>query len=213
LKEAFAFYHIKPRRGNQIFLGISKTQLILKHGNKTFHLPLSSIIFIDTTHRKKLMPLVSGGIIASLAMLASVLSTLTLNLITILAGGLLLFYYGLTNYLVLQIHWTEGQQNLWISVTHSNRLNNFIRLIKGYLISNQPPILYAHHHAGGSGLTHHSAQPVLSGEPIVFNWQPDRSTQDISIYPHLLDAPIDFSTPGQGIATSQYLINENARVE
>lgn len=98
----------------------------------------SSLLSIKLESKKKLGPLITGAVLTSLAMVNILLEGAGLSMISVFSIGMLILYFGLSDYWVLTIHQFKESQAFWISknkcLTFPKTLINIIdyRVSKGF---------------------------------------------------------------------------------
>lgn len=195
-------------------MGISTTHIIIKQRSNRYVYDLTSIQNITIDLKKKLIPLISGGIISSLSLLAMVLDMMTFDTIALLCAGLLIFYYGFTEYVVIDINAAHVDKKFWLKSKHKIAdIQPMINIVNYFLQHRHFPPLYVHvpYHAVPNYI-HSGAQPVRSKEYLFFSLfsKVSTSVSAIMIDPARLDQPIYFESEADHIAVGHYRINQSA---
>jgi hypothetical protein len=213
----FAIYNIPKRKGNSEFLGLSTLyfeSLYKKKGNKIL---LDDIAKVVLEKRRKLGPLVVGGVITSLSLLSVLLYSSSLEVVALAFFGLLLTYYGLQEYTVLNIEFSNSSLLLWLPLKVSvANIRPFVAILEYYISRRHFPMLTARLENNVTGrIIHYEKSPQPSKTSILYRFATAKLSNDqiILVNPVLLDSPISFFTDGPFIAKSEYLINSNAIVE
>ncbi len=121
------------------FLDFNAQGLTLNVKNTPLHISFSSLLSIKLDIKKKLAPLISGAIFASLAMVNILLEGASLSMIGLLSIGMLVLYIGLTQYWVITLDQLQESKAHWISknkcAEFPKTLVNIIdyRVSKGFL--------------------------------------------------------------------------------
>ena len=107
-------------------LKIGANHLYLRSNKKFYQFDFSEIISAELLTKKKLAPLVTGAIISSLAMVNILLEGASLYMVGFFSIGLLILYFGLTDYWVIKIVHPQDTTQLWIN---KNKTPNFPEVI------------------------------------------------------------------------------------
>jgi len=124
-------------------LKIGLDTLYLQNNKRLYHYQFSEIVTVNLLTKKKLGPLVIGAILSSLAMVNILLEGAALYKIGLLSIGLLILYFGLTEYWVIQVvHPTETTQ-LWINKNKTPSFPEVILSVVHFRITQGVfPVLY-----------------------------------------------------------------------
>ena len=213
----FAIYHLPNRKGNSQLLGLSTLYLEVEFKNKHAKIPLNDIAKVILEKRRKLAPLVLGGVITSLSLLSIMLYSSSLEVVALAAFGLLLTYYGMQERPVLHIEYTTNTLLLWLPGKATlTSVRPFIALLEYYVHKQHFPILYARCSSNiNTRIVHHENKPQEAKAAIMYRFAPGQATtnQTIAVNPVLLDSPLNIYGEGPIIATGDFLINEEALVE
>lgn len=195
-------------------MGLSPTHLTVKLGKKQQVFDLQTIRSFSLDRKKKLIPLIVGGIISSLSLLAMVLQLVSFNLIALLCAGLLLFYYGFTEYVVISISTDNSEASYWLN--HKQKATD-IRPLAGFVeyfvkFKQFPPIYTSIQPNNLSQYVHRERSPVKNPGALHFQFFPHNSVESVNIKvdPTKLDSPIHFKSSENQIGTSEFKINEGA---
>lgn len=217
LPPVFAIYNIPSRKSNQDFIGLSSLYFESHLGKKNLKIPLNDISKVVLEHRRKLAPLVTGGIITSLGLLSILLYSSSLEVVAIVAAGLLLTYYGMQEYLVIHMEHTNNTELIWLPNRVSlESIRPLIGILEYYVNKKQFPILYAiNSNASNSQIIHFENHAVKSSDTILFSFANHQiqSNQAIAIRPELLDKPISIHGEAKFIGQGENLINQSALIE
>ena len=207
----FAIYTVASKGSNPKFIGLSPTHLTVNLTKIQKKYDLRTISQFNLDRKKKLIPLISGGIIASLSLLAMVLHLVSFNLIAVLCLGLLLFYYGFTEYVVITVVTDNAQDSFWLSpkqqITDIRPLSGFLEYFVKF---KRFPALYVPVIAHSvPGFIHSESHPQKSTSALYFQFfeAPDQSLSNIKVDPTLLDSPIHIKSSESQIGFSEYKIN------
>jgi hypothetical protein len=213
----FAVYTLFKNGSNHHYLGLTPSHLIVKQRNKKRIYDLQSLRGATVDKKRKLIPLISGGIISSLSLLAMVLQMITFETIALLSGGLLLFYYGFTEYVVIHLTTDNSEVKFWLAHKHSlKQVRPFVGIIEFFARHKRFPPLYLHvpYHAIARHI-HNQQNPVTSAVRLSYqlfaNTSP--SIAAIVIDPIKLDAPIHFASADDHLAWGDHLVNHAAVIE
>jgi hypothetical protein len=217
LLTVFAIYNLPRQRSNQDFIGLSSLYFKSQIGKKTLKIPLNEISKVVIEHRRKLAPLVSGGIITSLALLSILLYSSSLEVVAIVAAGLLLTYYGMQEYLVIHMEHTNHTELIWLPNRVSlESVRPLVGILEYYTNKQQFPILYAiNSKRSNSQIIHYEGHVVKSSDAILFSFANHQieGNQAIAIKPELLDSPIIIYGEAKFIGQGENLINQSALIE
>jgi len=208
-----AIYNLPDRRGNQRFVGLSNLFFHAHIKGEEIKIPIDEIAKVVLEKRKKLAPLIAGGIITSLGLLSMFLYSSGLEVVGLVAGGLLLTYYGWQEYLVLHIEHTSNTKLIWLpQKVLLSSIRPLIAMLEYYISKQHFPYLAIFGSNSGQTLTHFESHPVLTSSPlqVTFSNKQIIDNQLLIVNPALLDAPIEIYTEGKLIGKSNYLINNDA---
>ena len=210
----FAIYTLSKKGSNHQYLGISTTHLIIKQRNNRYVYDLASIQNLNVDQKKKLIPLIGGGIISSLSLLAMVLDMITFDTIALLCAGLLTFYYGFTEYVVIHVNAAQVDRKFWLKSKHKiTDLRPIINMITYFLANQHFPSLYVHvPHNAVPQYIHSGNVPIASREELHYSLfsKISKSVSAIIIDPAKLDQPIFFNSGSDHIAVGHHKINQSA---
>ena len=217
LLPVFAIYNFPRRKSNQDFIGLSGLYFESQIGKKTLKISLNEISKVVLEHRRKLAPLVTGGIITSLGLLSILLYSSSLEVVAIVAAGLLLTYYGMQEYLVIHLEHTNHTELIWLPNRVSlESIRPLVGILEYYTNKQQFPILYAmNSNISNSQIIHFEDHSVKSSDTILFSFANHQiqGNQAIAIKPELLDAPIIIHGEAKFIGQGENLINRSALIE
>lgn len=179
---------------------------------------LNSVTGMSVERKKKLMPLISGGILASLALLAILLFGASMNITVLVAAGMLLFYFGLYEYPVLHLTTTQTEQKIWLP--HSQPITNvrpFVGLIEYYAKHKHFPVLYTsvEIQALNDSLTEGGIDSLPDDRVLEFTFfaAPDSHHTSLGIDITKISNPIVIKGDGKIIGTTTYKINKEAIID
>jgi hypothetical protein len=213
----FAIYHLPGRKSNPQYLGLTDLFFKIKFKGKDIKIPLVELRKIVLEKRRKLAPLIIGGIITSLSMLSIILFSSGLEVVSLVGVGLLLTYYGMQEYVVIQTEYSNHKELTWLPLrVDLASVRPFIALIEFYISRQIFPTLYASRANNiGSRIIHNEAKPVLTDDIIYYRFRfiQSEGIQTVAVNPTLLDAPISIEGENNTIGQSEYLVNSRAVVE
>lgn len=97
------------------FLTYNFHALEMSLGGKLHKISLANMVSIKLETKKKLAPLIFGAVITSLALVNILLEGAGLTMIGFLSIGLLILYFGMSDYWVITIEQFSKSNALWIS--------------------------------------------------------------------------------------------------
>jgi len=198
-------------------MGLSTLYFEVEYKKKHTKIPLNDIAKAIIEKRRKLAPLVLGGVITSLSLLSIMLYSSSLEVVGLAAFGLLLTYYGLQEHTILLIEHTNTSTLIWLPLRVSmTSVRPFIAMLEYYVSKQHFPVLFARNSSNlDDRMVHHEDKPQPSKDSILYRFSPSQTTdhQTVAINPVLLDAPIDIYGEGPIIATGDFLINRDALIE
>ena len=213
----FAIYHLPNRKGNSQLLGLSTLYFEVQFRNKHTKIPLNDIAKAILEKRRKLAPLVLGGVITSLSLLSIFLYSSSLEMVAIVAFGLLLTYYGTQEHTVLHIEYANNSLLLWLPGKASlTSVRPFVAMLEYYINKQHFPILFARCSTNvDTRMVHYENIPQAAKADIMYRFAPGQVSdyQTLAVNPVFLDAPINIYGEGPIIATGDFLINKEALVE
>jgi len=216
LPSVIAIYNLPSRRSNHEFIGLSNLYFQARYKGEVLKIPLSEIAKVILEKRKKLAPLIVGGIITSLGLLSILLYSSRLEIVGLVAAGLLLTYYGMQEYLVLHIEHASNTQLIWLPLKVSiSSLRPLIAMLEYYVSKSHFPLLATKVSNDSPRLIHYESEPVQSATPILFTFAQNLNfgNQTLVINPEFIDAPIEICSEGKIIGKSLFLINKEAVVD
>lgn len=208
-------YNLPKRRGKQRFVGLSNSFFHARLKGEEIKIPIDEIARVILEKRKKLAPLIIGGIITSLGLLSMLLYSSRLEIVGLVAGGILLTYYGWQEYLVLHIEYASNTKLIWFPNSVSlSAIRPLIAMLEYYVSKTKYPFLTALSTESGQRLIHFENQPVSTSSLIFFTFFGARviDNQEVVVNPALLDAPIEIYGEEKVIGKSRFLINNEAVV-
>jgi hypothetical protein len=213
----FAIYHLPNRKGNSQFLGLSTLYFEAQQKSKHTKIPLDDIAKAIIEKRRKLAPLILGGLITSLTLLSIFLYSSSLELVGLAAFGLLLTYYGTQEYTVLHIEYSNSSLLIWLplKVTMSS-VRPFVAMLEYYISKRHFPILFARCDSDvDTRMVHYENMPQAAKTPILYRFAPSQGVDNpsVAVNPILLDSPLPIYGDGPIIAEGEFLINQSALIE
>jgi hypothetical protein len=143
-----------------------------------------------------------------------VLQLVSFNLIALLCAGLLLFYYGFTEYVVISVSTNNSEASFWLN--HKQKVTD-IRPLAGFVeyfakFKQFPAVYTAILPNNIFKYVHRESSPVKNSDKIHFQFFPPNSDKyvNLKIDPAKLDSPIHLKSSENQIGTSDYKINEDA---
>lgn len=212
----FAIYKLPGKKDTTQFLGLSSLYFKVHYGKNQFEIPLEELNRIILEKRRKLAPLILGGIITSLGLLSIFLFSSGLEIVAIVAFGLLLTYFGIQEYVVIHIEHSNNTRLIWLPLKiQLEKVRPFIAILEYYLSKQNFPVLYVVKPSlTNVRLVHYEDKPVESDIPVFYTFRNilDSDTSPIIVNPLLLDMPITISGENRTIGSSDYLINQSALI-
>ena len=213
----FAIYQLPKRRKLAQFVGLSALYFEGRYRNNNFKIPLHEVAKVILEKRRKLAPLVIGGIITSLSLLSILLFSSSLEVVGLAAFGLLLTYYGVEEYVVMHIEHANTTTLIWLPKKVAiASIRPFVALLEFYLSRQYFPVIFASSTRNITPqLIHYESTSVAAHSSIIYSFRNDQisHSQPIAVNPALLDAPIIIDGANNIIGKSDYLINQRALVE
>lgn len=210
----FAIYHLPRRRGNRQYLGLSSLsfEVVLKRAD--LKIPLHDINKVILEKRRKLAPLISGGVLTSLSLVSIFLYSSSLEMVGLAAFGMLLTYFGLQEYVVIHLEHERNTSLLWLPLKISlSSIRPFVALLEYYISKQHFPVLFAS--ASTGNLTHYESHPVTTKETIKYRFRQTETegVSSLAVNITLLDNPIKIDGHADFIGTSNHLINQEALLD
>lgn len=213
----FAQYTIHARGKEPKLLALSALFFEIKLGKKQLKIQLEDLSQILIEKRRKLAPLVTGGVITSLSLLSLLLYSPSLELVGLIAFGLLLTYFGMMEYTVLRLDYANTSELVWLPVAVKlEAVRPFVAILEFYISRRRFPILYASPVArADSQMVHYESAPVKASGSIIYQFgkSPDNTIPQVPINPALLDHVLEIEGQGKVIAESEFLINQPAVID
>lgn len=213
----FAQYTVKTRGKQAKYLALSALYFEIKMGKVQHKIELETLGKVILEKRKKLAPMIAGGIITSLGLLSIILYGSSIELVGMIAFGLLLSYYGITEYTVIRLEYASTNELVWLPVSvNLESFRPFVALLEFYISRKQFPILYASPVvAEDNRLIHYETSPVKSSGTIIYQFgkSSDNAIPQVAVNPALLDHTIEIEGQGKVIAEGDHLINHSAVVD
>ncbi|MCF6360595.1 MAG: hypothetical protein L3J29_07520 [Cyclobacteriaceae bacterium] len=97
------------------FFSFNNNNIELRLEKKLSRFSISNLISIKLSIKKKLAPLIIGAVLASLALVNILLEGAELSMIGLLSIGLLILYFGVSEYWVITIEQFKESKSIWIS--------------------------------------------------------------------------------------------------
>jgi hypothetical protein len=198
-------------------MGLSPLYFEAQYKTKHNKIPLAEIAKTILEKRRKLAPLVLGGLITSLSLLSIILFSSSLEVVALAVFGLLLTYYGMQEYTVLHIEHSNNTLLIWLPLKVTvESVRPFVAMIEYYISRQQFPILYARcENTIDTRMVHYENSPQAATSPILYRFSPGQSThrQTVAVNPIFLDTPLNIYAEGPVIAQGDFLINKEALVE
>lgn len=133
MNNPIAICYLYQANDEQNCLWLTKEHLYVKEKGKLRRFDLERVQRLGVEHRRWWFPVVAGGILAPLSLVAILLNLYNpWWLISLLMGAMLLWYWGATRHAVLAIHQHHHRQDIPLSVVTQN-LQAFIRFTNRYL--------------------------------------------------------------------------------
>jgi len=213
----FAQFTVKAKSKNNQSLGLSALYFTIDLGKVQRKVELEELHKIVIEKRKKLAPLIAGGIITSLSLLSMVLYSSSFEIIGLIAFGLLLIYVGIIEYTVLRLEYANTNELVWLPLSVSlEAIRPFIAIVEFYLGKRQFPVLFATPVAAEDhNLIHYESSPVPSHGTIIYQFGESsaQTIPQVPVNPALLDHTIEIEGQGKVIGEGHYLINHQAIVD
>ncbi|MCB0497933.1 MAG: hypothetical protein KDC79_17470 [Cyclobacteriaceae bacterium] len=112
MTEPFISYHWNDDFDS---LKIGQDHIYIRNNRKFYHFQIAEIISAELVTKKKLAPLIAGAVISSLATVNIILEGASMYIIALLFVGLLILYFGLTDYWVVKIVNPRESALIWIN--------------------------------------------------------------------------------------------------
>jgi hypothetical protein len=213
----FALYHLPNRKKTSQFIGLSAHYFEIKFRGENLKIPLNEIAKTIIEMRRRLAPLIIGGIITSLSLLSMLLFSYGLEVVGLTVIGLFLTYYGMQEYVVIHVEHSNTTELIWLPHKVSlASIRPFIGLLEFYVSRRHFPVLYASHSEHkGSRIVHYENKPVIADTEIYYSFRPNYGSrlEPIAVNPAKLDAPITIYGTENIIGKSNNLINHEALIE
>ena len=213
----FAKYTIHSKSKDPKTLGLSALYFTINLGKVQHKIELEQLNQVLIEKRRKLAPLVSGGIITSLSLLSFIMYNGSFEIIALIAFGLLLTYYGMTEYTVLRLEYSNTNELVWLPVSVKlESVRPFIAILEFYISRKHFPVLYASPVVPeDNSLVHYESHPVKSSGTIIYQFGKslENTIPQVPVNPALLDHYIEIEGHGKVIGQGEYLINGNAVID
>lgn len=211
----FALFKLPDKKGSAQFLGLSSLYFKVQYGKNQYEIPLEELNRIILEKRRKLAPLILGGIITSLSLLSMFLFSSGLEVIAMIALGLLLTYFGFQEYVVIHIENSSNTRLIWFPMkVQLEKVRPFIALIEFYISKQYFPAIFVLKPSSNNRVIHYEDKPVKSDIPVYFTFRnlQDSKNAPVLVNPLLLDMPIIIDGENQIIGSSNYLVNQSALI-
>ncbi|MCF6352303.1 MAG: hypothetical protein L3J06_04760 [Cyclobacteriaceae bacterium] len=204
------------------FLKCDAESIEINADGKTIKISFSYLVSIHLNSKKKLAPLIIGVVLASLALVNILLEGASLSMIGFLSLGLLILYFGSTDYWVIRIdQFSESTPKafgaIWISKNKCPKFSKtFINIIDFKISKGFFPPLYAI--ANGVNLNdfiNNTPQIALLAQPLKYYLTPPILTQDqilIKVDVSNLNFGLEVVVDEAHWAIGKYKINEEALI-
>lgn len=213
----FAIYPFTTKSKSPKFLGLSALYFEVKTGKRDHKIQLEDLSKVLIEKRRKLAPLLAGGIISSLTLLSIILYYSSFEIIGLLAFGLLLTYYGMMEYTVLKLEYSNINELVWLPLSVKlESVRPFIAILEFYISKKQFPVLYASPVVlEDQSLVHYESTKRESSGTIIYQFGiPAQSSMPyVAVNPALLDHTIEIDGQGKVIAEGAFLINHLAVID
>ena len=210
----FALYQISRKAGHESYIGLSGLYFSAKIKGRQLKISINELVKVNLEKRRKLAPLIGGGIITSLSLLSMLVYIASLEVFALAGAGLLLTYYGMQEYPVLRLEHGNQPTVIWLPGNVAiAAVRPLIAMLEYRLSKGRFPVLYAIPEKPGiTSIVHHESGPVIGNMRILFTFAPLQNTgyQAIAVNPELLDSPVIIAPEGKVIGYSRYLINHDA---
>lgn len=213
----FAKYVISTKSNSPRFLGLSS--LYFEVQTRKYHrkIQLEDLSKVHIEKRRKLAPLIVGGIITSLSLLSIILYYSSFEIIGLVAFGLLLTYFGVTEYTVIRLDYANVHELVWLPLSVKiDSVRPFIAILEFYVSKKAFPVLYASPVLyEDQNLVHYESSKVKARGTIIYQFGlPSVSSMPyVAVNPALLDHYIEVDGQGKVIAEGEYLINHQAIID
>lgn len=123
-------------------LKIGTEYLYIRSNKRFYQYSFSEIISAELLSKKKLAPLVTGAIVSSLAMVNIMLEGASLYMVAFFFLGLLVLYFGLTDYWVIKIVHPGDSTLVWVNKNKTPKFPEVILSVVHYRIKQGifPPL-------------------------------------------------------------------------
>lgn len=213
----FAIYNLPNRKGNSQFMGLSALYFEAQRKTKHTKIPLDDIAKAILEKRRKLAPLILGGVITSLSLLSIILYSSRLEVVALVAFGLLLTYYGMQEHPVLHLEYSNSSLLIWLPLrTTITSVRPFVAMLEYYISKRRFPVLFARSDSNiETRMVHYENKPQATNSPIFYRFAPGKefNNPSVAVNPVMLDSPIQIYGEGPIVAEGEFLINQEALVE
>ena len=206
-----AIYPISSSESNPKYLGLTATNLIVKKGKESVLFDLFSVTSMTVERKKKLMPLISGGVIASLSALAMFIFGVSMNLTVFLAAGMLLFYFSMYEYSAISLVTDKSEHKYWLPQSHPiTMVRPFVGLVEYFAKHKHFPAVYTSIRLQRlNDVISDQEEQLIGEEPLEFTFfastEPEHTALGIDLT--RLSKPMIVAGDGKIIGTTNYKIN------
>ncbi len=197
-------------------MGLSTLYFELQYKSRSTKIQLNELSKVVLEKRRKLAPLVLGGLITSLSLLSIFLYSASLEVAGLAAFGLLLTYYGFQEHTVLHIEYSNNSLLVWLPLRSTlNSVRPFVAMLEYYIIKQHFPILFARTDNTGARMVHFENIAQTAQTTIFYRFGAGQASDNktLAVNPILLDMPLNFNGEEHIIARGEYLINQAALIE
>ncbi|MCF6352406.1 MAG: hypothetical protein L3J06_05300 [Cyclobacteriaceae bacterium] len=204
------------------FLRCDAENLEINADGKTIKIPFSYLVSIHFDSKKKLAPLIIGVVLTSLALVNILLEGASLSMIGFLSLGILILYFGLSDYWVIRIdQFSENTPKafgaVWISKNKCPKFSRLFVNIIDFKISKGffPPLYAVINGENRRDVINNTAQLALLDQPLQYYLTPPGLTQNqllMKVDISNLNSVLEIVTDEAYMAIGKYKINEEALI-
>lgn len=196
-------------------LKIGTDYLYIRSKKRFYQYHFSEIISAELLSKKKLAPLVTGAIISSLAMVNIMLEGAGLYMVAFFFVGLLVLYFGLTEYWVIKIVQPGDSNLIWISKNKTPKFPEVILSVVHYRIKQGifPPLFCQIDKKSIQEYIEEKNEANPSEKQVKYTLLQPKSLKGsliLKVDPTRLSKPLAFEPESGYLATGKYKINASA---
>jgi len=205
-----AFCYLGAQKDDKNLIAITSDELIIHYRGSAYHFDLQDIKKIEFNHRKIMLPLISGGVIAPLSAIGIFYNIMSpWILLAVFFSSLFTFYWGWIGTSTLSILHKDKDYDFFLHKISQN-LRAFCELVNQILQSSDEAVYFIYHIANrkiwklhqdqeyyhplnyeNEGFIHASTKNQLS-KSYLKHFLPDQDLIILEIDPFLLDAEVRY---------------------